>query len=186
MKGSIVYLMNVSLDGYVEGPDGKFDWTVPDEEVHRFHGEIAGGMGAFLYGRRLYETMAVWQTWDQDPSLPGYMLDFARMWKEKPKIVFSTTLTEVGPNCRLVRGDIAAEVARLKTQVAGDLSVGGPGLAASFARLGLIDEYRLVVYPVLVGGGKRFFPGLDHRVNLRLLESRTFRRGGVYLRYRRE
>ncbi len=184
--GRVVYLMNVSLDGYVEGPDGKFDWTRPDEEIHRFHNEIARRMDAFLYGRRIYETMAVWETMDQDRSLPDYALEYARIWKQKPKIVFSTTLTTVGPNCRLVRENVAAEVAALKREHGGDLGAGGPGLAKSLARLGLIDEYRLVIYPVLVGGGKRYFPDLDHDVSLRLVETRTFRRGEVYLRYQRE
>jgi dihydrofolate reductase len=181
----VTYLMNTSLDGYVEGPDGTFGWSVPDEEVHRFHNEFARDLGAFLYGRRMYETMAGWQTADQDPSAPDYHLEFARIWKAKPKIVFSTTLETVGENSQLVRGDVAAEVARLKRQPGGDLGVSGPGLASTLARLDLIDEYRLVVSPVLVGGGKPYFPVLDHEVPLRLLETRTFRRGSVYLRYQR-
>ena len=181
----VIYLMNVSLDGFVEGPDGTFGWSRPDEEVHRFHNELAREMGAFLYGRRMYETMAGWQTADEDPSAPDYTLEFARIWKARPKIVFSTTLETVGVNCRLVRGDIAAEVASLKQQPGGDLGVSGPGLAATLARLGLVDEYRLVVSPILVGGGKPYFPALDHAVRLRLLETRTFRCGSVYLRYER-
>ncbi len=182
---SVIYLMNASLDGYVEGPDGKFGWTRPDEEVHRFHNQMAREMSAFLYGRRMYQTMAVWQTMDKDPSLPDYAREFARIWQQKPKIVFSTTLQEVGQNCRLVRGDIAAEMARLKRQPGGDLGVGGPGLASSLARLGLIDEYRLVAYPILIGGGKPYFPAMSRSVSLRLLETRTFGCGAVYLRYQR-
>jgi dihydrofolate reductase len=181
----VTYLMNASLDGYVEGPDGTFGWSVPDEEVHRFHNELARDLGAFLYGRRMYETMAGWQTADEDPSAPDYHLEFARIWKAKPKVVFSTTLPRVGENCRLVRGDVAAEVAALKSQAGGDLGVGGPGLAQSLARFGLIDEYRLVVYPVMVGGGKPFFPRLDREVPLELAETRTFGCGAVYLRYAR-
>jgi dihydrofolate reductase len=180
---SVIYLMNVSLDGFVEGPDGTFGWSRPDEEVHRFHNQVAREMGAFLYGRRMYETMAGWQTMDEDPSLPQYATEFARIWKSKPKIVFSTTLTSVGPSCRLVRGDVAAEVAGLKQH--GDLGVGGPGLASALARLDLIDEYRCVVYPVLTGGGKPYFPRLDRVVRLRLLETRRFGCGAVYLRYGR-
>ncbi len=175
--------MNTSLDGFVEGPDGKFDWTIPDEEIHRFHNEAARKMGAFFYGRRIYETMAVWETMDQDRSLPDYALEYARIWKSKPKIVFSTTLKEVGPNCRLVRGDVSAETSRLKREIEGDIGVCGPGLASTFARLGLIDEYWQVVSPVLVGGGKSYFPKLDKQINLRLLETRTFPRGEIYLRY---
>jgi dihydrofolate reductase len=181
----LIYLMNMSLDGFVEGPDGRLDWTRPDEEVHRFHQDQARDMGAFLYGRRLYETMAVWHTLDADPSLPAYMLDFARIWKSKPKIVFSTTLAAVGEGCRLVRGDAAAEVARLKQEPGGDLGVGGPALAATLARAGLVDEYRLVVLPILLGGGKSYFPALEQPIPLRLVETRKFSRGGLYLRYER-
>ena len=186
---NVVYLMNLSLDGFVEGPDGTFAWSRPDEEVHRFHNRIAEGMGAFLYGRRLYETMRVWQTLDEGTSgadFPDYVREFARIWKSKPKIVFSTTLESVGENCRLVRGDIAAEVTRMKEQPGGDLGVGGAGLARSLARLDLIDEYRVVLFPITVGSGKPYFPALDHEVRLRLLETRTFGCGAVYLRYQRE
>jgi dihydrofolate reductase len=180
---NVIYLMNVSLDGFVEGPDGKFGWSRPDEEVHRFYNQIARDMGAFLFGRRTYETMAGWQSIDENMSAPDYVLDFARIWKEKPKIVFSSTREAVGANCRLARGETAAEIAILKGQPGGDLGVSGPGLASSLARLGLIDEYRLVVYPVIVGGGKSYFPSLDIVLRLRLLESRTFNCGAVYLRY---
>jgi len=183
---NIVYLMNLSLDGFIEGPDGKFGWSRPDEEVHRFHNRQASDMGAFLYGRRMYETMAGWQTMDSDLSLPDYVLEFARIWKEKPKIVFSNTLKTVGQNCRLVQGDIATEVAELKRQTGGDLGVGGAGLASALARLGLIDEYRLVFSPIIVGGGKSYFPALDKELRLQLVETRTFSNGAVYLRYRSE
>ncbi len=181
----LVYLMNVSLDGFVEGPDGKFAWSFPDEEVHRFHNQAARQQGAFLYGRRMYETMAGWQTAEDNPKLPDFAREFAQVWKATPKIVFSTTLKTVGENCRLVRGDIAAALAHLKEQPGGDLGVSGPGLASAFARLGLIDEYRLVVYPVMVGAGKSYFPALDREVPLRLLETRTFRCGAAYFRYQR-
>jgi len=182
---SVIYLMNTSLDGFVEGPDGKFGWTTPDEEVFRFHLEVARKMGAFVYGRRMYETMAVWETMDQDRSLPDYYREFASNWKSKPKIVFSTTLKDVGPNCRLFRGDVSAETSKLKRDIRGDIGVCGPGLASAFARLGLIDEYWQVVSPVLLGGGKSYFPKHDEQINLRLLETRTFPRGEVYLRYQK-
>ncbi len=177
--------MNLSLDGFVEGPDGKFEWTRPDEEVHRFHNTMAQELGGFLYGRRIYETMAVWETMGADPAMPDYVREYARIWKAKPKIVFSTTLKEVGPNCRLVRGDIDAEVTSLKQQPGADLGVCGPGLASTMERLGLIDEYRLVFFPVIVGGGKPYFPARDKATHLRLLDTRTFDCGAVYLRYRR-
>jgi dihydrofolate reductase len=179
----VIYLMNASLDGYIEGPDGKFGWSQPDEEVHRFHNQQARDMGAFLYGRRMYETMVGWQTVDESRTAVDYVLEFARIWKEKPKIVFSTTLERVGKNCRLVRGNIAAELTQLKNESGGDLGVSGPNLASALARLGLIDEYRLVVYPTIVGGGKSYFPALDSAVRLRLLEARNFGCGAVYLRY---
>lgn len=181
----VIYLMNVSLDGFVEGPDGKFGWSQPDEEVHRFHNLQAQDMGAFLYGRRMYETMAGWQTMEDNLSMPDYILEFARIWKQKPKIVFSTTLKSVGENCRLARGDIAAELANLKHQPGGDLGVSGPSLASAFARLGLIDEYQLVVSPIIVGSGKPYFPALNSEIRLRLVETRTFQAGAVYLRYLR-
>jgi dihydrofolate reductase len=181
----VIYLMNLSLDGFVEGPDGKFDWSVPDEEVHRFHNEQAREMGAFLYGRRMYQIMLGWQTADEDPSSSDVAVDFARIWKATPKVVFSTTLDTVGPNARLVRGEVVAEVTSLKQQGGRDLAVAGPGLAASLARHGLVDEYRLVISPVVVGGGKPYFPPLDQPVPLRLAETRTFHNGAVYLRYLR-
>ena len=183
--GKVIYLMNVSLDGFVEGPDGRFEWSRPDEEVHRFHNQTAREMSAFLYGRRMYETMAGWQNLGEDPSLPDYIVEFARLWRATPKIVFSSTLKAVGENCRLAGGDVAAELTSLKQRPGGDLGVSGPGLASTLARLGLVDEYRLVVYPVIVGGGKPYFPVLDQAVSLRLLETRTFRCGAVYLRYQR-
>jgi dihydrofolate reductase len=179
----LIYMMNVSLDGFVEGSDGKFGWSMPDEEVHRFHNDAARHMGAFLYGRRMYETMAGWQTLDSDPSMPDYVVEYARIWRATPKIVFSSTLKTVGENCRLVAGDAVAEVTTLKQQAGGDLAVSGPGLASSLARAGLVEEYRLVVFPVIVGGGKSYFPVLDQELGLRLEETRTFLGGAVYLRY---
>ncbi|HEX4341031.1 MAG TPA: dihydrofolate reductase family protein [Polyangiaceae bacterium] len=181
----LVYLMNTSLDGFVEGPDGKFDWSVPDEEVHRFHGEQLEQLGTLLYGRRIYETMKVWDTMGDDPSLPDFAREFARIWRSKPKVVFSTTLKSVGENARLVRDDVRDEVTRLKAESDGELSVAGPGLASSLAGFGLIDEFRLVACPVVVGSGKSYFPKLDHALRLRHLETRTFRNGAVYLRYAR-
>ena len=155
----------------------RFGWSEPDEEAHRFYNRMAGELGAFLYGRRMYEMMSGWQSVEES-AVPDYIAEFARIWKGKPKIV-------VVENCRLVRGDIAAEVERLKQEPGGDLGVGGPGLASALARLSLIDEYRLVLHPVLVGGGKPYFPALEQEIRLRLQETRAFRCGAVYLRYRR-
>lgn len=182
---NVVYLINLSLDGFIEGPDGRFDWSEPSEDLHQFFNDQIRDMGGFIYGRRMYETMAVWQTMDQDPALPAVMAEFARTWREKPKYVLSTTLETVGPNCRLIREDVAAAVAELKQGTGADLSVGGAGAARTLAEHDLIDEYRLVLRPVLVGGGKPGLPGLPDLVRLTLVESRTFACGTVYLRYRR-
>ena len=181
----VIYSMNPSLDGYIAGPDGTFDWSAPDEELHRFHNERVRELGAHFLGRRLYETMVYWETADQDPSAPEHMLEFARLWQALPKIVFSNTLETVEGNTRLATGGIAEEVAALKQQPGGDIAVGGAGLAASFIKLGLIDEYQIFVNPVVVGGGTPFFPALDEQINLELVETRTFGSRVVYLRYRR-
>jgi dihydrofolate reductase len=182
--GKLIYSFGVSLDGFIAGPDGDFDWSAPDEELHRFHNEQARELGAHLYGRRLWEVMRPWQTVGEDPDAPEAMLEFAEIWKATPKIVFSRTLESVEGNARLVREGLAEEVARLKEESAGDLAVGGAGLASSCMQLGLIDEYGLFVNPVVVGGGTPFFPALEERINLELVESRTFGAGVVYLRYR--
>jgi dihydrofolate reductase len=181
----VIYSMGLSLDGYISGPDGKFDWSAPDEELHRFHNLQAAELGAHFCGRRLYEVMTYWETVERDPAADDVELEFARIWQALPKVVFSKTLDGVEGNARLVRDGIAAEVARLKEEPGKDLAVGGADLAASFAELGLIDEYRLFVSPVLVGGGKPFFPALEEKTDLELVETRTFGSRVVYLRYRR-
>jgi len=180
----VIYSMGMSLDGFIAGPGGEIDWGAPDEELHRFHNERVREVGVEFCGRRLYEEMLYWETADQNPSAGEIELEFARIWRALPKIVFSTTLDEVeGSNTRLAKDGIAEEVARLKAQPGKDLAVGGAGLAASFAELGLIDEYQIFVSPIVLGGGKRFFPPLEERVDLELLETRTFGSRVVYLRY---
>ena len=181
----LVYSMGVSLDGFIAGPQGEIDWSGPDEELHRFHNRQAQELGAHLCGRRLYEEMLYWETAEPNPSAADYELEFARIWKALPKIVFSTTLETVEGNARLVRDGVAEEVARLKAEPGKDLAVGGAGLASSLVELDLIDEYRLFVSPVVLGGGTPFFPALDERINLDLVETRTFGSRVVYLRYRR-
>jgi dihydrofolate reductase len=181
----LIYSMGVSLDGFVVGPDGKFDWSAPGEELFRFHIEQIRELGGHLLGRRLYETMVYWETADQDPSLSDDELEFARIWKPLPKVVFSTTLEKVEGNARLVRDGVADEVARLKEEPGKDLAVGGPGLAAGLIELGLVDEFRPFVYPVIVGGGTPFFPALAAQIDLELVESRTLGSRVVYSRYRR-
>lgn len=176
--------MSVSLDGFVAGPGGEIDWSAPDEELHRFHNQQTRELGAHLCGRRLYEAMVYWETADQDPSAPEHVLEFARIWKALPKIVFSKTLERVEGNARLVRDGAAEEVARLKEQPGKDLAVGGAGLAAGMIELGLVDEFRLFVSPVVLGGGTPFFPALRDSVDLELVETRTFGSRVIYARYR--
>ena len=182
---SVTYSMGVSGDGYVVGPDGAFDWTAPDEEVFRFVTDEIRQVGVHLLGRRLYETMLYWETADQDPTLAYSTLEWAAIWKALSKVVFSTSLTSVQGNARLASGDLAEEIERLRSEPGeGNIAVGGPTLATEAAALGLIDEYRARVYPVLVGGGVPFFPRRERRVDLELVETRTFSSGVVYLRYR--
>jgi len=176
--------MMVSLDGFVEGPNRELDWPIIDEELHTFVNDQQSAIDTYLYGRRMYQLMVKdWPTVDTAPSAPGYMVEFARIWKSMAKIVFSKTLDQVEWNSRLVRGNIAEEVARLKVQPGKDMLLGGANLASTFMRLGLIDEYRLFVHPVVVGGGTPFFPTLDDTLKLRLVETRTFGSGVVYLCY---
>jgi len=181
----LIYSMGVSLDGFVADPRGEFDWSGPDEELHRFHNERVRELGAHLLGRRLYEVMEYWETAPQDPALTDYGLEFARIWKALPKFVFSSTLEKVEGNTRLVRDGVAEEVTRLKEQPGKDIAVGGPGLASTCIELGLVDEYQLFIYPVVVGAGTSFFPALDERIDLELVETRTFGSRVVYVRYRR-
>jgi len=181
----LIYSMGVSLDGFIAGRDGEIDWGAPDEELHRFHNQQTREIGAHLCGRRLYETMVYWETADANPSAAEHELEFARIWKGIPKIVFSKTLTSVEGNARLVRDGVADEVAKLKDQPGKDLAVGGAGLASGLIRLNLVDEYRLFVSPVVLGGGTPYFPPLDDRIDLEVVETRTFGSRVVYVRYRR-
>ncbi len=182
---SVTYSMGVSLDGYIVGPDGGFDWTVPDPDVFGFWIDEIGAVGVHLLGRRLYETMLYWETADQDRSLDDAELEWAALWKPLPKVVFSTTLSAVQGTARLASGGLAEEIARLQAEPGeGDIAIGGATLAAEAAALGVIDEYRAVVHPVLVGGGIPFFAQRERRVDLELVETRTFSSGVVYLRYR--
>ncbi|HEY2599571.1 MAG TPA: dihydrofolate reductase family protein, partial [Candidatus Dormibacteraeota bacterium] len=188
----LFYSMMVSLDGFIERkhrgearPDDPdlLDWVIIDQEIHSFANDEARATGAFLYGRRLYESMAAyWPTADAVPNTPGYIVDFAHIWRPKPKIVFSTTLDKVDWNSRLVRGNVAEEIAKLKQEPGGDLSVGGANLAASLIELGLVDEYRLIVHPVVIGAGTPYFPPLRESIKMRLIETNTFGSGVVYLR----
>jgi dihydrofolate reductase len=182
--GKLIYLMNVSLDGFVETPDHGLDWASIDDELHTWFNDQMRGLDAELYGRRLYEVMAAhWPTAESDPAAGPVEIDFARIWNAMPKIVFSNSLESVDFNSRLVTGDVGEELAKLKAEFDGDLGVGGPTLAAEFIKRGLVDEYRQVVHPVVLGAGTPFFPPLDEPIGLRLSETRAFASGAVYRGY---
>ncbi|MDC0772637.1 dihydrofolate reductase family protein [Streptomyces sp. HD] len=182
----VTYSMGVSLDGYIVGPDGGFDWTAPEAEVFRFWIDEIRGVDVHLLGRRLYETMLYWETAEQEGSLDDAAeLEWAALWNPLPKVVFSRTLSAVQGNARLASGGVAEEIERLRAEPGdGEIAIGGATLAAEAAAAGLIDEYRTMVYPVLVGGGIPYFPRHERRVDLELVETRTFGSGVVYLHHR--
>ena len=180
----VTYAMGVSLDGYIVGPDGGFDWTTPDPDVFRFWIEDIRAVDVHLLGRRLYETMLYWETAEQQGSLDEAELEWVALWNPLPKVVFSTTLKAVEGNARLLSGGLVEEIQRLRAEPGeGEIAIGGATLAAQVAAAGLIDEYRAMVHPVLVGGGTPFFPRSEQRVDLELVETRTFNSKFVYLRY---
>ncbi|MBS2966656.1 dihydrofolate reductase family protein [Actinocrinis puniceicyclus] len=176
--------MSVSLDGYIEGPDGRLDWHLVDDELHYHFNRHLGAMSAFLNGRVMHELMAAyWPTADQDPNVPGPVAQFARIWREMPKFVYSRTLRNADWNTTVVREVVPEEVLRLKALPGGDMALGGADIAAAFQRHGLVDEYRIYVQPVVLGGGKPLFRQGTARTGLRLVESRTFGNGVQLLRY---
>lgn len=182
---SVTYSMGTSLDGYVAGPDGGFDWSTPDEATFQVFLDEIRDVDVHLLGRRLYETMLYWETADDDPSLTAAEREWAALWKALPKVVFSKTLSAVeGSNTRLADGDLAEEIARLRAEPGdGEIAIGGAALAAEAAALDLIDEYRPTIYPVLVGGGIPFFPQGEQSVTLELVENRTLNQGVIRLRH---
>jgi dihydrofolate reductase len=180
----LIYVANVSLDGYIEDAQGGFDWTEPSDEYFAFITDLVRPCGTYLYGRRLYETMAVWETQPALAAESELSADFASVWQAADKIVYSTTLSVVSTaNTRLERRFDPDAVRDVKASVASDLTVGGANLAAHAFNAGLVDECHLFVYPVLVGAGKSAFPR-DTRVPLELRDERRFDNGVVYLRYR--
>jgi dihydrofolate reductase len=182
----IVLMLSVSLDGFFEGPNRELDWQIVDDELHRHFNEVLGAMGAFLSGRVTYELMAgFWPTADADPSSTAPMAEFAGIWRDMPKIVYSKKLEHADWNSTVVRDVVPDEVLQLKAQPGGDLALAGANLAATFMRYGLIDEYRLYVHPVLIGLGKPLFQTSDAKVDLRLAETKTFGSGVVLLHYLR-
>ena len=182
--GRLVYISNVSLDGYTEDERGSFEWTEPPDDVFAFITDLIRPMGTHLYGRRMYETMAVWET---DPTLAAQselMADFANVWQAADKVVYSTSLTGVSTtNTRLERSFDPDSVRSMKVSATGDLAVGGPNLATHAFKTGLVDECQLFIYPLLVGGGKPALPR-NVRADLKLLDEHRFSNGVVYLRYR--
>lgn len=183
---SVTFSMGISLDGYIVGPDGDIiPAPPPDEEVWRLVKDEIRGVGVHLMGRKLYETMLYWEMPDQIPSFDHEETGWAALWNPLPKVVFSSTLSAVQGNARLATGTLAEEIERLRAEPGqGDIAIGGATLAAEAAALDLIDEYRIRVYPMLVGGGIPFFPRGERRVDLELVESRTLSSNLVYLRYR--
>ena len=183
-NAKLIYSMLMSLDGYTEDANGKFGWGAPeDEEVHAYINELGSSIGTYLYGRKMYDTMVYWETADREPNMPKVALDWARQWQAADKIVFSRTLTEPrSARTRIEHEFNADRVRQIKANATRDISVDGPELAAQAIKAGLVDEFHLIVCPVIVGGGKRFFPN-DVRLDLTLLEEKKFDSGVMVIRY---
>lgn len=182
--GKVVFLMNLSLDGFVDNPTHGVNWTTGSDELLGFFNDQTRRASALLYGRRLYELMAgTWPDALVNPPPDPTAREYARIWNAQPKLVFSSTLERVIANSRLVRGDIVDELPHIQAEFDGELQVAGPTLASALIKRNLIDEYRLVVHPVLLGGGTHFFPALTSLVRLRPTETRTFASGVRYVAY---
>ena len=181
----LIYFMPTSLDGYIVDETGSPDWSAPDEEVFAFINDLVRPIGTYLYGRKIYETMAVWETPDVIPGPTPSVLEFGRVWQAADKIVYSRTLETVTiPKARLERVFDLEGVRTLKARSSLDISIAGPTLAAQAIRNGLVDEYQLLVVPAMLGGGIRVLPGSVGLTRLDLLDERRFGNGTVYLRYR--
>jgi dihydrofolate reductase len=179
----LIYSAIASLDGYVADADGTFDWAAPGEEVHAFVNDLERPIGTYLYGRRMYEVMAVWETMDVAGEPPA-MQDFAQLWLAADKVVYSTTLTRASTARTRIEHDFDPEaIRRMKASAERDLSIGGPDLAGDAIKAGLVDEIQLFLNPIVVGGGNQALPD-DVRVRLELLDERRFGNGVVYLSYR--
>ncbi|GAA2689279.1 MULTISPECIES: dihydrofolate reductase family protein [Actinosynnema] len=182
----LVFGMNVSVDGYVAAPGGDLGWSSPSDELFEWWLEREQGVELFLYGRGLWEAMSShWPTADQLPGANAAEVAFARNWRDTPKVVFTSAALDVDWNTRVVSGDAVDEIARLRDGDGGPMRVGGARLGGAAMRAGLVDEYEIVTHPVLVGGGAPFFPVLEGRVGLELVETRVFPGGVVATRYER-
>ncbi len=181
----LIHFVHVSVDGFIEGPNGQFDWPVLGPQLSAYSLELTSRADTFLYGRVVWEMMAGFWPRAESLSTDPHDLAFAPIWRKTSKIVFSTTLRNADWNTRVINGDLAGEVTALKQQPGGDMVLfGGARLAAALTRLGLIDEYHIVVHPVVLGGGTPLFLEPENRINLQLIESRTFDSQSVLLRYR--
>jgi dihydrofolate reductase len=180
----LIYSAIMSLDGYVADEEGSFDWAAPDEEVHSFVNDLERPVGTYLYGRRMYDVMAVWENANTVADQPPFMHDFAEIWQAADKIVYSKTLQTVSSARTRIERDFDPEAVRqLKARAGRDITVGGPDLAAQAIKTGLVDEFHLFLAPIVVGGGKQSLPD-DVRVKLELLDERRFGNGFVHLHYR--
>jgi len=182
----VILFVQVSLDGFFEGPKKELDWNMVDDELHAHILDVLGPMGAFLSGRVAYELMAAyWPTADADPAATPFVKEFARIWREMPKVVYSKTLASAGWNTTIARDVVRDEVEEIRRRSRGDLVVGGGELGAAFMAQDLVDEYRIYVHPIRIGEGNRLFPPSKEKVPLRLAETRAFGNGVVLLRYER-
>src|SRR5437762_1800495 len=181
----LIYSAITSLDGYIEDAEGRFDWAAPDDEVHALVNDLERSVGTYLYGRRMYETMVFWESPPDLAAEPTVVQDFAEIWQQADKIVYSKTLPRATSAKTRIEPEFDPDaVLQLKEAAARDLSVGGAALAAQAIDAGLVDEYHLFLVPVVVGGGKRSLPGNRVRFNLELLDESRFRNGTVYIHYR--
>lgn len=182
--GKLIYGFTVSVDGYIADAKGSIDFADPSEELHQYWNDFERETALAFYGRTIYDLMSdYWPTADQDPDASPITVDFAQIWRNMPKVVFSQTLESVDWNSRLERGDPVEVVEKLKAETDGRLEVAGATLAAPIVQAGLVDEFRLVIAPTAIGGGTPFFPLLPSWISLRLVENRTFPDGIVLLRY---
>jgi dihydrofolate reductase len=182
----LTYLMNVSLDGFIEAPDHSLDWTVIDEEIHSWFNDRMRETAVSIYGRRMYDTMtAYWPTAASDPNITPVELEFARLWNATPKVVFSRSLDTAGYGFRLLRGDIGEELAQLRAEFDGEIDVSGANIASQFIERGLVDEFCFVIHPVILGAGTPVLPTLASRIMLRKTDERRFASGATALRYER-